>query len=127
MSFERDADGRLRPPEEYPDGALVAVATHDMPTVRGFWTGRDIQWRGRVVTDITDEWVRDGQAERRRLRHGIVDALRAADIDPGIDPDAAPAGSLIEAVERLIARTPVRPPIVPVEAQSGKTQGRESE
>src|SRR3546814_17154543 len=66
MSFERDAGGRLRPPEEYPDRALVAVATHDMPTVRGFWTGHDIEWRGRVIADITAAWVREGHLERKR-------------------------------------------------------------
>src|SRR3546814_801649 len=106
--FEREAGGRRRPPEEYPDRALVAVATHDMPTVRGFWTGHDIEWRGRVIADITAAWVREGHLERKRLRHGIIEALRAADLDPGIDPDAAPTEALAEALHRFIARTPAR-------------------
>ncbi|MFN4087725.1 MAG: 4-alpha-glucanotransferase [Alphaproteobacteria bacterium] len=112
LSFERREDGALRPPAAYPDRALVAIATHDMPTVRGFWTARDVDWRARVVAGITDEWVDDARADRRRTRAAIVAALHEAGLDPGPDlgrdPDADPDGAMAEAVHRFIARTPAR-------------------
>ena len=32
-------------PAAYPRQALVSVSTHDLPTLKGYWTGRDIRWR----------------------------------------------------------------------------------
>src|SRR3546814_5113372 len=60
------------------------------------------------MADLTGGGVREGHLERKRLRHGIIEALRAADLDPGIDPDAAPTEALAEALHRFIARTPAR-------------------
>jgi 4-alpha-glucanotransferase len=31
-----------RPPREYPRLAMVAVTTHDLPTIAGLWTGKDL-------------------------------------------------------------------------------------
>ena len=44
MLFEKQ-DGRFRRPEEYARRALATVTTHDMPTLRSFWEGRDIELR----------------------------------------------------------------------------------
>ena len=40
--FERDGDGHFLPPEEYPPRAMATVTTHDLPTLTGFWQGRDL-------------------------------------------------------------------------------------
>lgn len=42
--FERDGE-RFRAPHEYPEQALASVSTHDLPTVRGFLAGKDLDWR----------------------------------------------------------------------------------
>src|SRR5690606_19164918 len=81
MIFERDADERLKPPSHYPSDALVAAATHDMPTVRGFWTARDIDWRNSVIPDLSEEWIRNSYAERGRIRESVLDALRAEGLE----------------------------------------------
>ena len=108
MSFERNDDGGLKQPAQYPERALVAVATHDMPTVRGLWVGRDIDWRGRVVEGISPEWVDSSHADRKRTRQSTIAALRDAGLDPGDDAADQPTPGLAEAVHRFIARTPSR-------------------
>ncbi len=45
LYFEQDREGRFRTPPEYPRDALVSATTHDLPTLAGFWTGRDIEAR----------------------------------------------------------------------------------
>ncbi len=45
LYFERDGEGNLLPGHVYPEGALVSIATHDLPTLAGFWSGRDIDLR----------------------------------------------------------------------------------
>src|ERR1017187_2658910 len=41
LFFEQDRDGCFRTPQEYPRHALVSATTHDLPTLAGFWIGRD--------------------------------------------------------------------------------------
>ena len=43
MYFEREDDGRFRPASSYPKLSLTTADTHDMATIAGFWTGRDIE------------------------------------------------------------------------------------
>ena len=43
--FEKDADGRFVDPADYDQEALTVASTHDLPTLGGFWQGRDIDWR----------------------------------------------------------------------------------
>ncbi len=47
MLFEKQ-DGRFRRPDEFVRRALATVTTHDMPTLRSFWEGRDIELRRRL-------------------------------------------------------------------------------
>ncbi len=44
LLFEKDGE-KFRRPEEYVRKALATVTTHDMPTLRSFWEGRDIELR----------------------------------------------------------------------------------
>src|SRR4029078_4274255 len=45
LYFERTADGHYQRAGEYPRDALVAVSTHDLATLRGFWEGHDLEVR----------------------------------------------------------------------------------
>jgi 4-alpha-glucanotransferase len=42
MLFEREGDGRFRPPEHYPADALATFSTHDLPTFQGWLTTHDL-------------------------------------------------------------------------------------
>ena len=71
LYFERDGEGRFHPPQHYPRDALVAVSTHDLPTLAGWWQGRDIEWRRDLgllpQPDMAKKLAIDRESERRGL------------------------------------------------------------
>jgi 4-alpha-glucanotransferase len=85
--FEQHEDGRPREPGEYPWHALAAVTTHDLPTVAGFFTSRDIEEQlsaGAIPAGREDEFREEARQRGRRLldhlvRHGL---LETGDDDP---------------------------------------------
>jgi 4-alpha-glucanotransferase len=61
--FEKNGNGAFRPPAEYTEQAMVASSTHDLPTLAGFWLGRDIE--ARHGAGLLDDAARDrAHAER---------------------------------------------------------------
>ena len=48
LYFSRSHGGELMPPQDYSAQALVAVTTHDLPTLAGFWAGRDLALRSEL-------------------------------------------------------------------------------
>lgn len=43
--FERTQDGSFPPPDNYPPFSIASFATHDLPTLEGFWEGEDLRVR----------------------------------------------------------------------------------
>jgi 4-alpha-glucanotransferase len=103
--FERSADRGFVAPAEYPRLAAAAAATHDMPTIRGFWLGRDLAWRRRLglyPDERAAEAERVERADDRRLllealaREGLIAVERFAEFlsasgEPSYSPDLADA------------------------------------
>jgi len=57
--FERDGD-RFIAPWHWSADAVAMTSTHDLPTVAGWWTSRDIEWRERLghAADPADRTTR---------------------------------------------------------------------
>ena len=66
LLFEKQADGSFRRPEEYPRRAIATVTTHDLPTLRGYWAGSDIELRERLPLYPSEESA--GRCERAGAR-----------------------------------------------------------
>jgi 4-alpha-glucanotransferase len=81
LLFERDG-GRFRRPGELIGQALATVTTHDMPTLRGYWEGKDIELRHRLdlypSQDVENDVVRERECDRV--------ALLAALLNEGLQP-----------------------------------------
>ncbi len=113
LFFERDGDGNFRPPAHYPAQALVAGATHDLPTLAGWWESRDLALRERLGL-FPDPAMRDAQAtDRHRDRGRLLHALEREGLLPagaGTDPDGVPAmtNALATALQQFLARTPAK-------------------
>jgi 4-alpha-glucanotransferase len=111
LIFEKHGDGRYRPPTEYPRQVLASVATHDLPTLDGFWLGRDLEVKSQLAQYPSEE-ARAGDAEGRRWdRLRLLEALSAEGLLPAGVPPAHEVGAerledLAVAVHGFLARTP---------------------
>jgi 4-alpha-glucanotransferase len=71
--FEKKESGEFKDPGEYPEWALAAVSTHDLPTLAGFWASGDIRLRRDLGL------FPDDQAFQAALLHRIHDKRRMID------------------------------------------------
>jgi (1->4)-alpha-D-glucan 1-alpha-D-glucosylmutase len=124
--FERNWDtGNFRPPEEYPAQALVAVSTHDLPTLTGFWSGVDLDLRTALNLYPSAE-LRSAQIESRKQdRTRLLSALQREGILPeGLAADSgghsAMSSALNQAVHQYIARSPAQIALVQAEDLLGE-------
>jgi 4-alpha-glucanotransferase len=111
--FERNyPDPSFLPPDRYPEKALCAVTTHDLPTLYGYWTGRDIETR-RQLGNYPDAVWQKNLNDRERDKNLILAAL----VSQGLIPEDYIAGSkgaaemspeLCIAIYRYLSRTPCR-------------------
>jgi 4-alpha-glucanotransferase len=98
MLFERDHDGRFKPPEAYPADALATFNTHDLPTHRGWLSGHDLRLKRSIgldpgETDESRDWA------HRKLREALQH--HSSKYDP--NDFAAVAAFLAAAPSRLVS------------------------
>jgi 4-alpha-glucanotransferase len=108
--FERHADGEWKSPGDYPAQSLAVAATHDLPTLTGFWSGEDLRVRVGMDAFPDDAARRQAWEERQRDKAGILRALRRESLLPnGMTDDLATAPAmtteLCEAIHIYLART----------------------
>jgi 4-alpha-glucanotransferase len=110
LYFEQE-NGRFRTPDQYPRDALVSATTHDLPTLAGFWMGRDIDAR-RDAGLLKDEAAYTGmRADRAREKQKLLDLLFQLRLLPDWMPrDAGQipelTGELHNAIVGFLASTP---------------------
>ena len=81
LLFEK-TDGRFRRPDEFVKRALATATTHDMPTLRSYWEGRDIELRRRLNLYPSAELENEIIREREHDREMLLAALRDQDLSP---------------------------------------------
>ncbi|MFC2972848.1 4-alpha-glucanotransferase, partial [Azotobacter bryophylli] len=116
LLFEQDRQGRFHPPPHWPDNALATSATHDLPTLDGWWQGRDIDWRERLQiadTQATEEARETRGRERRALREAL-----AADGGPEAD-EVLDSAAMIDACVGFLGHTPAPLVLLPLEDALG--------
>ena len=72
--FERDQGGNLLNHWEYPQSALVSISTHDLPTLAGFWLGKDIDTR-RDIGMLDAEEEKKFREDRTNHKAKIIEKL----------------------------------------------------
>ncbi len=81
LLFEK-LEGRFRRPGEYSRDALATATTHDMPTLRSYWEGLDIELRGRLNLYPSAEMEVEVRREREHDRELLLQALRGEGLMP---------------------------------------------
>jgi 4-alpha-glucanotransferase len=106
MFFEKDAH-RFHPPRAYPRLALAVTGSHDLPTLRAWWEGGDIDLRERLQLFPTADGPREAREERARDREQLATALA----DQGLPPFsvaqlcAAPIEDIVAAIHAFLAHS----------------------
>ena len=107
--------------------AAAAAATHDLATLKGFWLGRDIEWRRRLGLYPDAAAASGVSVERGRDRQLLLDALaregllmpeRFGQFLPQ-DGEPAYAPELGEAIHAYLARSRSRLMLVQIEDIAG--------
>lgn len=125
--FEREHDGAFRAPSCYPEAASVAVSTHDLPTLAGYWRGRDLELRAGLGQFPDKEELNRQTANRAMDRERLLAALRREGVlpegftsHPADMADMDPA--LILATYRYLARAPAKLALAQAEDMLGETE-----
>jgi len=94
MLFEREADGRFRPPEHYPPDAVATFNTHDLPSLQGWLNGHDLKVKRGLGID-------PGESEEGRVHAQHM--LRATLGERGTSDDPAAIASFLGATPSKLA------------------------
>lgn len=107
-----DAPAGFTDPAAWPQNAAAMTTTHDLPTLRGWWQERDIDWRVKLNllgADDSEENLRAGRAVDREL------LARALAPDVQAPPAQAPVPELL----RFVSSSPCPLLLVPMEDIAG--------
>ena len=113
--FERDQLDRFTPPGTWSTGAAAMTSTHDLATVAGWWTGRDLEWRGNLGL-LGDEGNRAWEWQARgRDRHLLWQAMQESGTAQGDAPADWDAHPVVDAAVRHIGASACEFVILPIE------------
>ena len=75
LYFEQESDGRYRAPSDWPRQSMASATTHDLPTLRGFWSAGDLTL-GATLGVYPDKLILKGLFEQRtRQKQALLEAL----------------------------------------------------
>jgi (1->4)-alpha-D-glucan 1-alpha-D-glucosylmutase len=110
LLFEKDwHSGVFRAPEDYPPLALCASGSHDLPTLRGYWNGADLDLRDTLDLYPSAEIAHQQRHQRQRDRVEILAALARESLVTSADEYESSTElsmELLLATQRFLARTP---------------------
>jgi 4-alpha-glucanotransferase len=119
LFFERWESGFFMRPELYPAQSMVTISTHDLPTLTGWWTGKDLQWRQKLSLYPNEEMGQNERDSRIIDRQLLIDALVDLNvIDISEAPTQAPAKmnrELSLSVQKYMAKAPSHIQLIPLE------------
>ncbi|OSM04299.1 putative 4-alpha-glucanotransferase [Magnetofaba australis IT-1] len=112
LPFAQTGEGKPLPPESYPTSAAVCATTHDLPTLCGWWNGRDLYWRKTLSLFPSADVEQAERNERIRFRGELLNALRNSGFDLGklsADPESPVYDvALIDAAHAWLSRSASR-------------------
>jgi len=113
LMFEKPPGKGYLPPKRFPEQALASVNTHDLPTLRGFWLGRDIETKEQIGLYPSISHMAQDRVARIQDRQALLQALHTQRLLPKGTPSRAEdvpqlSDELCRATYAYLARTPCR-------------------
>ncbi|MFZ5718066.1 MAG: 4-alpha-glucanotransferase [Pseudomonadota bacterium] len=103
LPFERD-EGGFTSSREWRPASVAMTTTHDLPTLTGWWTGRDIDWAA-TLGGAADAIARR-RSERQAERRNLWAAMRRSGCARGPAPAAADPSPAVDAAVCFVAAAP---------------------
>lgn len=105
--FERDDEEpeKFKLPGQWSQDEMSTTTTHDLPTVRGWWEGVDLQWRAQIQGLSSEEQNKQEQ-ERMQERSALWQALCEARAAEGNDASDPPKETPRQAIFQFVAEAP---------------------
>ena len=107
--FERDGQ-RFREPQRWSPDAVAMTSTHDLPTVAGWWQGRDLEWRSQLGMKTHDE-----DDIRQHDRVALWEACRASGSAHGDIPPVEDGAAAADAAAAHVGHAACALTILPIE------------
>lgn len=109
--FERTWEGGWKPPGAYPSQSLAVAATHDLPTLSGYWEGADIETRAELGFFTSEDAKMSALADRQREKAAIMailhsEGLLSSNLSGDLSQSPAMTWELAKAIHIYLARTP---------------------
>lgn len=127
LYFERQHDGEFKPPTDYPRHALVAISTHDLATLTGWWAGHDLRLRLSLGLFPSPELFEKQLFDRAQERvHLLLAVQRAGLLSADAVAEATGAQTLspavVTALHAFLASTPSQVMMVQLEDAIGQLE-----
>jgi 4-alpha-glucanotransferase len=113
--FERDHEGTFIDPARWSRHAVAMTTTHDLPTVVGWWQGRDIAWRRRLGRFPDAATAEAEEAARASDRQALWQAMCRSGAASGDAPDPESAERVVDAAIRHVGAAATALALLPVE------------
>ncbi len=97
--FEKTTEG-YNPSSFYPEDSLCSITTHDLPTLKGFWHGKDIELR-RKFKIYDEKQAENAFIERQMDKEKIIALLKEEGL---VEGDSIKA--IFFAILKFLAKTP---------------------
>ena len=105
--FERDWAGFI-PPDRWRGDALAMTTTHDLPTVAGWWRGRDIVWRTELAPAVSSGDPSGEWRARDHDRQSLWNALRNTGCVQGDQPAPDHPDEVVSGALAYVGQSPAR-------------------
>ena len=113
--FERDEDGGIIPPADWSPDAAAMTGTHDLPTVAGYWQGRDIGWTWKLGRTSRAKDEAEDRADRAKDRTRLWAAFTEAGVTDAPEPAVEDTNAVVDAAVAFVASAPCALAILPLE------------
>ncbi len=115
LLFERDGQA-FKPAAQWSNTAMGMPTTHDLPTLTGWWRGRDADWQEQL------DLLPDGTSREDRLAERAEDRRHLAKVLHLDDTSVDNVEAAVDAAIDFIGRTPAPLIILPVEDALGQLE-----